>query len=67
MPRDVLNADNPDKDYGIVVNKETLQRNINMVIIGHVDSGKSTLMGQILHKLGQIKQHDINKMEKVTH
>lgn len=49
MPRDVLNADNPDKDYGIVVNKETLQRNINMVIIGHVDSGKSTLMGQILH------------------
>ena len=41
-------------------------RDINMVIFGHVDSGKSTLMGSILYQYGQIKQHDVNKMEKLT-
>ena len=27
---------------------------INLVIIGHVDSGKSTLMGHLLYKLGAV-------------
>lgn len=27
---------------------------INLVIIGHVDSGKSTLMGHLLFKLGVV-------------
>ena len=44
-----MNEDYPDIDYGIQVDKQTLQKDINLVIIGHVDSGKSTLMGSILH------------------
>lgn len=37
-----------------------------MVIIGHVDAGKSTLMGHLLHKLGIIGEHQIKKNEKIT-
>lgn len=62
----MLNADHPDKDYGVELDKKTLQKDINLVIIGHVDGGKSTLMGHILHQAGQIRKHDVNKMEKLT-
>ena len=37
-----------------------------MVIIGHVDAGKSTLMGHLLHKMGHIDSHSIQKQEKMT-
>ena len=62
----MLNADHPDQDYGVELDKKTLQKDINLVIIGHVDGGKSTLMGHILHQAGQIRKHDVNKMEKLT-
>ena len=35
-----------------------------MVIIGHVDAGKSTLMGNYLCKLGLIDMHRHSKTEK---
>jgi len=34
---------------------------MNMVIIGHVDHGKSTLVGQILLQTGQFPQHMLDK------
>ena len=34
---------------------------INLVVIGHVDSGKSTLMGQLLYQLGYIDNKIIHK------
>jgi elongation factor 1 alpha-like protein len=37
---------------------------LNLVIIGHVDSGKSTLMGHLLCLLGKINQRTIKKFEK---
>jgi polynucleotide 5'-kinase involved in rRNA processing len=48
---EVLNAPHPDVDYesgNLDIDKEAMQRAINMVIIGNVDSGKSTLCGQLL-------------------
>ena len=51
---DILNAEHPIYDYeaedkeGFKVDQESMQRAINMVIIGNVDSGKSTLCGQLL-------------------
>jgi elongation factor 1-alpha len=45
-----------DVDYGIVYDVEAAKKKINMAIIGHVDSGKSTLMGHLLTKLGLIDQ-----------
>ena len=40
--------------------KETL----NLIVIGHVDSGKSTLMGHLLFQLGQVSQKIMHKYEQ---
>lgn len=37
---------------------------INLVVVGHVDSGKSTLMGHVLVKLGQISSRVMHKYEQ---
>ncbi|XP_039044310.1 HBS1-like protein isoform X1 [Hibiscus syriacus] len=37
---------------------------LNLAIVGHVDSGKSTLSGRLLHLLGRISQKDMQKYEK---
>lgn len=37
---------------------------LNLAIVGHVDSGKSTLSGRLLHLLGQITQKEMHKYEK---
>jgi len=41
-------------------------KDMNMVVIGQVDAGKSTLMGHILHKTGQIGKHEIKKNIKLA-
>jgi elongation factor 1 alpha-like protein len=48
------------KDRGGAGQKEVL----NMVVIGHVDSGKSTLMGHLLFLLGSVSQKVMHKHEK---
>ena len=45
---------------------QPVDNNINMVIIGHVDSGKSTLTGHLLYKLGHVTQQNIRKNEKLA-
>lgn len=37
---------------------------INLVVIGHVDSGKSTTTGHLIYKCGGVDQRTIEKMEK---
>jgi elongation factor 1-alpha len=37
---------------------------INLVVIGHVDSGKSTTTGHLIYKLGGIDKRQIEKFEK---
>ncbi|KAJ4773731.1 Elongation factor 1-alpha [Rhynchospora pubera] len=37
---------------------------LNLAIVGHVDSGKSTLCGRLLHLHGQISNNQIHKYEK---
>ena len=32
----------------------TFSRSISQVVIGHVDAGKSTLMGRVLHAVGAV-------------
>lgn len=52
-----------DQPVNIEIDKEEAAKDVNMVIIGHVDAGKSTLMGHLLHKLGVIREHQIKKNE----
>ena len=48
--------------------KETVlqdgKHHINVVVVGHVDAGKSTIMGHILYKLDAVPQRLIHKYEK---
>jgi len=37
---------------------------LHMVVIGHVDAGKSTLMGHLLYDLGQVNQRTMHKYEQ---
>ena len=37
---------------------------LNLVVIGHVDSGKSTTTGHLIYKCGGIDQRTIDKFEK---
>ncbi|WOL06032.1 hypothetical protein Cni_G14764 [Canna indica] len=43
--------------------KETLKQ-LNLAIVGHVDSGKSTLSGRLLHLLGKVSKKEMHKYEK---
>jgi elongation factor 1 alpha-like protein len=45
---------------------DSKNNDINMVIIGHVDAGKSTLMGHLLHLLGYVGHQEIRKNEKMS-
>lgn len=37
---------------------------LNLVVIGHVDAGKSTLMGHFLYALGQVNERTMRKFER---
>ncbi|KAF9057447.1 EF Tu GTP binding domain-containing protein [Panaeolus papilionaceus] len=43
---------------------ETGKKGISMVVIGHVDAGKSTLMGRLLYELGRIDEKTRKANEK---
>lgn len=46
----------------VTMGKEKLH--INIVVIGHVDSGKSTTTGHLIYKCGGIDKRTIEKFEK---
>ena len=45
---------------------KTEDRSLNLVIIGHVDTGKSTLTGHLLFKLGEVSKNQLHKNEKLA-
>ncbi|XP_078428025.1 translation elongation factor EF1A/initiation factor IF2gamma family protein [Wolffia australiana] len=56
-------ADAP-KEEVIVENEAARKRHLNVVFIGHVDAGKSTIGGQILLLSGQVDDRTIQKYER---
>ena len=65
---EALNASYPDVEYRLngqlIEASEEEKRNLNLVIIGHVDSGKSTLSGQILLKNGIVTKQMLRANER---
>jgi GTPase len=61
-----LNAKYPDVNYAnSEISKDDNEKDkLNLVIIGHVDSGKSTLMGHLLVKTGRVDQKTLHKYKK---
>ena len=44
--------------------KSTDKTHVNLVVIGHVDAGKSTSTGHLIYKCGGIDERTIAKFEK---
>ncbi|XP_034899547.1 uncharacterized protein [Populus alba] len=53
----------PDK-WMLPDKSENALTQLNLAIVGHVDSGKSTLSGRLLHLSGRITQKEMHKYEK---
>ena len=71
VPHHILNQIYPEVNYATDIkhgNEELADdsKRINLVIIGHVDSGKSTLMGHLLYKLGGINDQEMHRVEKIS-
>ncbi|KAF7550156.1 hypothetical protein G7046_g8111 [Stylonectria norvegica] len=63
-----LNDAPPPKSKGLDVVKEfensSNKRSISFVVVGHVDAGKSTLMGRLLLELKFVEKHTIDKYRR---
>ena len=67
IDKEALNKSYPEVDYlgeQKVTDQDT--NNLNLVIIGHVDSGKSTMTGHLLYKLGLVNNTEMRRNEKLT-
>ncbi|KAL9338611.1 hypothetical protein Peur_067626 [Populus x canadensis] len=53
----------PDK-WMLPSKSENSLTQLNLAIVGHVDSGKSTLSGRLLHLLGRVTQKEMLKYER---
>ncbi|KAF2092341.1 elongation factor Tu GTP binding domain protein [Saccharata proteae CBS 121410] len=47
--------------------KSNIKPSANFVVIGHVDHGKSTLMGRLLYDLKVVDQRSLDKLQKEAH
>lgn len=54
---------NLEIDTNVFISPDETRQAVNLVFIGHVDAGKSTLCGRILVDLGEISEVDIAKFE----
>lgn len=45
--------------------KQNLKETLRVIIVGHVDHGKSTLIGKLLSDLNQIQEEKINDIKKI--
>ena len=55
----------PYKNIENIKNENNTRNDINIVIIGHVDSGKSTLIGHLLYLLKEIDEKQIQNIQKL--
>ena len=56
----------PKIDYGAKFTDNSNEKpTINLVIIGHVDSGKSTMIGHLLYLLNEIDKKEVHKNLKI--
>eukprot|EP01025_Chloroclados_australasicus_P032937 TRINITY_DN3345_c1_g1_i1.p1 TRINITY_DN3345_c1_g1~~TRINITY_DN3345_c1_g1_i1.p1 ORF type:complete len:625 (+),score=99.89 TRINITY_DN3345_c1_g1_i1:195-2069(+) len=45
-------------------NQDQTKQKLHLIVLGHVDAGKSTLMGRLLYELGLIDQREVHKNQK---
>eukprot|EP01024_Parvocaulis_polyphysoides_P006936 TRINITY_DN12054_c0_g2_i1.p1 TRINITY_DN12054_c0_g2~~TRINITY_DN12054_c0_g2_i1.p1 ORF type:complete len:606 (+),score=126.21 TRINITY_DN12054_c0_g2_i1:206-2023(+) len=45
-------------------NQQQSKEKLHLIVLGHVDAGKSTLMGRLLYELGMVDQREVHKNQK---
>lgn len=53
-----------DDDIDLNYRTDSSRPHLSLIVVGHVDSGKSTLIGHLLYKSGNISQRTVHKYEK---
>lgn len=48
----------------VFIEDQSRKKHLNVVVIGHVDAGKSTLLGHLLYQLKGVSQKQIHKFKK---
>jgi elongation factor 1 alpha-like protein len=76
LPTDLFNAKQTQQTNEMIriVDKEELKRQynehtagkdvLNLIIIGHVDAGKSTMMGHFLYQIGHVSSKQMHKFKQ---
>ncbi|XP_074557035.1 LOW QUALITY PROTEIN: uncharacterized protein LOC141813021, partial [Curcuma longa] len=52
------------EEWMLIEKEPGILKQLNLAIVGHVDSGKSTLSGRLLHLLGKVSKKEMHKYEK---
>eukprot|EP01023_Acetabularia_acetabulum_P058449 TRINITY_DN6913_c1_g1_i2.p1 TRINITY_DN6913_c1_g1~~TRINITY_DN6913_c1_g1_i2.p1 ORF type:complete len:585 (-),score=97.58 TRINITY_DN6913_c1_g1_i2:196-1950(-) len=47
-----------------LANQSQSKEKLHLIVLGHVDAGKSTLMGRLLYELGLVDQREVHKNQK---
>lgn len=55
-----------DSKEGSMIEVDTVRKPVNVIFIGHVDAGKSTISGNILYKSGMIDERTIEKYQRLA-
>jgi translation elongation factor EF-1alpha len=55
-----------DSKEGTMIEVDTTRKPVNLIFIGHVDAGKSTISGSILLKTGMIDERTIEKYQRLA-
>lgn len=42
------------------------KEHLSIVIVGHVDAGKSTTTGHLLEKLGKVDKREVERLKKIA-
>lgn len=50
-------------EYDELMKKERSRPRVNLVVVGHVDAGKSTITGHLLYQLGQVSKKQMHRNE----
>ncbi|KAJ1869268.1 hypothetical protein LPJ71_012168, partial [Coemansia sp. S17] len=64
---DITPAVTPKRRIDVAAEYSSHQKSretLNLVVVGHVDAGKSTLMGHLLYALGQVNERTMKKFER---
>ncbi len=59
-----LLAPNSDRAKVLAARRAEEKTRLNVIVIGHVDAGKSTMMGHLLFQQGKVTEREIRRFEK---